>query len=70
MRRKDWVARLEKETDGRPLISKNKLLCLGYGERRINNLVKDLDQYPGGKGKGNLYAIEDVAERLMGARIS
>lgn len=68
MRRKDWVARLEKETGGSPLISKRKLLFLGYGHSRIDDLVEGLDQYPGGKGKGNLYAIEDVAEKLMNAR--
>jgi hypothetical protein len=68
MRRKDWVARLEKETGGSPFISKKKLLFLGYGYRRIDDLVAGLDQYPGGKGKGNLYAIEDVAERIMTAR--
>lgn len=68
MKRRDWVTRLEKETDGSPLISKQKLLFLGYGKQRINDLVAGLDQYPGGKGKGNLYAVEDVAEKIMNAR--
>lgn len=68
MRRQDWVRRLEQETKGSPLISKNKLLFLGWGDRRINKLVDGLDQYPGGRGRGGLYAVQDVAERLMNER--
>lgn len=68
MKRRDWVTRLEQETGGKPLISRKKLEFLGYGNRRIAELVDGLDKYPGGKGKGSLYAVEDVATKIMDAR--
>ena len=69
MRRKDWAAEMKEITNGQPLISKNQIRKLGYGPGTINRLVDGLDRYQGGKGGHGLYSVQDVAERLMGARI-
>lgn len=69
MRRQDWIKRLEQETKGQPLISKRKLRFLGRGDVFINKLVDGLDRYPGGPKGSCSYAIEDVAERIMGERV-
>ena len=65
MRRADWERKIEKLSDGHPLVCKKQLRGLGYGDDRINKLVAGLDRYPGGRGKAHLYAVSDVAERMM-----